>query len=114
MKHGPIALVDRQTPCLFVAPRGSLHAKTLSNIEEVRARDGLVISVGTEGDQAVAALSERLMLALPDVPFLCDYRRGVQIAPRRGSREGCGSDWALTEWPAMLKWYLRTRSAIAS
>ncbi len=38
MKHGPIALVDRETPCVFVAPRGSLHPKTLSNIEEVRAR----------------------------------------------------------------------------
>ncbi len=36
MKHGPIALVDPETPCLFVAPRGSLHAKTLSNLEEVR------------------------------------------------------------------------------
>ena len=38
MKHGPIALVDRETPCIFVAPRGSLHAKTLSNVEEVKAR----------------------------------------------------------------------------
>src|SRR4029077_402821 len=61
MKHGPIALVDRQTPCIFVAPRGSLHAKTLSNLEEVRARNGLVISVGTQGDQAVAELSEVFM-----------------------------------------------------
>ena len=40
MKHGPIALIDRETPSVFVAPRGSLHAKTLSNIEEVRARHG--------------------------------------------------------------------------
>ena len=36
MKHGPIALIDRDTPSVFVAPRGSLHAKTLSNVEEVR------------------------------------------------------------------------------
>jgi len=36
MKHGPIALVDRDTPCVFVAPKGALHAKTLSNVEEVR------------------------------------------------------------------------------
>src|SRR6185312_12561974 len=42
MKHGPIALVDRETPCIFIAPRGQLHAKTLSNVEEVRARNGLV------------------------------------------------------------------------
>ena len=40
MKHGPIALIDPETPCVFVAPRGPLHAKTLSNVEEVRAREG--------------------------------------------------------------------------
>ncbi len=45
MKHGPIALVDRETPSVFVAPRGALHAKTLSNIEEVKARNGPIISV---------------------------------------------------------------------
>ena len=67
MKHGPIALVDRETPCVFVAPRGSLHAKTLSNIEEVRARNGLVIAVGTEGDDALAALSD-VFLPIPDAP----------------------------------------------
>ncbi|HZW29719.1 MAG TPA: glutamine--fructose-6-phosphate transaminase (isomerizing) [Isosphaeraceae bacterium] len=67
MKHGPIALVDRHTPCIFVVPRGSLHAKTLSNLEEVRARDGLVISVGTEDDQAVAGLSQ-VFLPIPEAP----------------------------------------------
>jgi glucosamine--fructose-6-phosphate aminotransferase (isomerizing) len=67
MKHGPIALVDRQTPCVFVAPRGTLYAKTLSNIEEIRARDGIVISVGTEGDRALAGLSE-VFLPIPDAP----------------------------------------------
>ena len=67
MKHGPIALVDRETPCVFVAPRGSLHAKTLSNVEEVRARHGLIIAVGTEGDDALAALSD-VFLPIPDAP----------------------------------------------
>ncbi len=67
MKHGPIALVDRETPCVFVAPRGSLHAKTLSNIEEVRAREGRIIAVGTEGDDAVAAISD-VFLPIPDAP----------------------------------------------
>src|SRR4051795_8007050 len=42
MKHGPIALIDRDTPTVFVAPRGPLHAKTLSNVEEIRARQGPV------------------------------------------------------------------------
>jgi glutamine---fructose-6-phosphate transaminase (isomerizing) len=67
MKHGPIALVDRETPCVFVAPRGTLYAKTLSNLEEVRARNGLVITVGTEGDRALAGLSE-FFLPIPDAP----------------------------------------------
>lgn len=67
MKHGPIALVDRETPCVFVAPRGSLHAKTLSNVEEVRARHGLVVAVGTEGDESLESLSD-VFLPIPDVP----------------------------------------------
>jgi glucosamine--fructose-6-phosphate aminotransferase (isomerizing) len=67
MKHGPIALVDRQTPCVFVAPRGSLHAKTLSNVEEVRARHGTVIAVGTDGDESLKSLSD-VFLSIPDLP----------------------------------------------
>jgi glucosamine--fructose-6-phosphate aminotransferase (isomerizing) len=67
MKHGPIALVDRETPCIFVAPRGSLHAKTLSNVEEVKARHGLIISVGTRGDEALERLSD-VFLPIPEAP----------------------------------------------
>jgi glucosamine--fructose-6-phosphate aminotransferase (isomerizing) len=67
MKHGPIALIDSETPCVFVAPRGSLHAKTLSNVEEVKARHGLVVAVGTEGDESLASLAD-VFLPIPDVP----------------------------------------------
>ncbi len=67
MKHGPIALIDRETPSVFVAPRGALHAKTLSNVEEVRARHGSIIAVGTEGDDELARLSD-VFLPIPDVP----------------------------------------------
>jgi glucosamine--fructose-6-phosphate aminotransferase (isomerizing) len=67
MKHGPIALIDADTPCVFVAPRGALHAKTLSNIEEVKARNGTVITVGTQGDIALAGLSD-VFLPIPDAP----------------------------------------------
>jgi glucosamine--fructose-6-phosphate aminotransferase (isomerizing) len=67
MKHGPIALIDTETPTIFVAPRGSLHAKTLSNVEEVKAREGVVIAVATEGDEALAALAD-VLLPIPDVP----------------------------------------------
>jgi glucosamine--fructose-6-phosphate aminotransferase (isomerizing) len=67
MKHGPLALIDPETPSVFVAPRGSLHAKTLSNIEEVKARLGPVIAVGTEGDDELAHLAD-FFLPIPDVP----------------------------------------------
>jgi glucosamine--fructose-6-phosphate aminotransferase (isomerizing) len=67
MKHGPIALVDPETPCVFVAPRGPLHAKSLSNVEEVRARRGPVVAVGTEGDDQLASLAD-VFLPIPDVP----------------------------------------------
>jgi glucosamine--fructose-6-phosphate aminotransferase (isomerizing) len=69
MKHGPIALVDPETPTVFVAPRGPLHAKTLSNVEEVRARRGPVIVVATEGDDELAARAD-CVLTVPDVPEL--------------------------------------------
>ena len=67
MKHGPIALIDPKTPSIFVAPKGPLHAKTMSNIEEVRARRGPVLAVGTEGDDALRALCDAF-LPVPDVP----------------------------------------------
>jgi glucosamine--fructose-6-phosphate aminotransferase (isomerizing) len=67
MKHGPIALVDPETPCVFVAPRGVLHAKTLGNIEEVRARGAPVIAVGTAGDAQLERLCDAI-LPVPDVP----------------------------------------------
>ncbi len=67
MKHGPIALIDPETPSVIVAPRGPLHAKTLSNVEEVRARRGPIIAVGTEGDETLNALADTF-LPIPDVP----------------------------------------------
>ena len=67
MKHGPIALIDRETPSIFVAPKGPLHAKTLSNIEEVKARHGTIIAVGTAGDDSLASLAD-MFLPIPDVP----------------------------------------------
>ncbi len=58
MKHGPIALVHPRTAVVVVAPRGRLHAKTLSNLEEVKAREGLVVAVGTEGDGELERLAD--------------------------------------------------------
>jgi len=61
MKHGPIALVDDQLPVVFVATKDSYHEKVLSNMQEIKARKGRVISVITEGDDHSASLSESVM-----------------------------------------------------
>jgi glucosamine--fructose-6-phosphate aminotransferase (isomerizing) len=54
MKHGPIALIDPETPSVFVAPMDHLYEKTQSNIEEVKARRGPIIAITTEGNTALA------------------------------------------------------------
>ena len=58
MKHGPIALVDENMPVIFVATHHQLYKKILSNIQEVKARNGRIVAVVTEGDEAVSALYE--------------------------------------------------------
>jgi glucosamine--fructose-6-phosphate aminotransferase (isomerizing) len=67
MKHGPIALVDRDTPSVFLAPRGPVYEKVMSNLEEVKARGGPVIAVATEGDEEVAARADEVVY-VPNVP----------------------------------------------
>jgi len=54
MKHGPIALIDPETPSVFVAPVDQIYEKTQSNIEEVKARKGPIIAVTTEGNTELA------------------------------------------------------------
>ncbi len=67
MKHGPIALIDKGMPVVFVAPRGSQYDKVISNIEEVRARGGRVLAVATEGDDAICKYADEVFY-VPDVP----------------------------------------------
>lgn len=54
MKHGPIALIDENMPILVIANQGKVYDKILSNIKEVKARDGIVIVLATKGDRKIA------------------------------------------------------------
>jgi glucosamine--fructose-6-phosphate aminotransferase (isomerizing) len=67
MKHGPIALVDENTPSVFLVPRGNVFDKVMSNMQEIKARGGPVIAVASEGDADVSALADDV-IAIPDVP----------------------------------------------
>jgi glucosamine--fructose-6-phosphate aminotransferase (isomerizing) len=67
MKHGPIALVDRQVPVVAIAPPGPTYDKMASNIEEVKARDGVVIALASEGDEEIASKAD---VVIPIPPAL--------------------------------------------
>ncbi len=61
MKHGPIALVDDQLPVVFIASKDTYHEKIVSNIQEIKARKGKVISVVSEGDEITPSISDDVM-----------------------------------------------------
>lgn len=54
MKHGPIALIDENMPCLFIALKGRRYDKVISNIQEVKARGGRIIAIASHDDNAIA------------------------------------------------------------
>jgi glucosamine--fructose-6-phosphate aminotransferase (isomerizing) len=62
MKHGPIALVDENLPVVFIATKDTYHEKVVSNMQEIKARKGIVISVITEGDKVSEELSNDVMI----------------------------------------------------
>jgi glucosamine--fructose-6-phosphate aminotransferase (isomerizing) len=67
MKHGPIALIDEEMPVVCIAPRDSLYDKMLSQMEQVKARDGIVIAVATEGDTEAARRAD-FVVSIPPAP----------------------------------------------
>ena len=58
MKHGTIALIDHEMPTVVIATNGSIYEKTISNIQEIKARGGKVIAVVTEGDTIVSHMAD--------------------------------------------------------
>jgi glutamine---fructose-6-phosphate transaminase (isomerizing) len=61
LKHGPIALVDREMPVLALAPRDGVYEKVISNVEEVKARLGRLILIGSRGDRNLQRLTEQIV-----------------------------------------------------
>jgi glucosamine--fructose-6-phosphate aminotransferase (isomerizing) len=69
MKHGPIALVDKDMPVLAIATEDMWHEKMISQIEQAKARGGVVVAVATEGDERIAKLVDHV-LWVPKTPWL--------------------------------------------
>jgi glucosamine--fructose-6-phosphate aminotransferase (isomerizing) len=61
MKHGPIALIDEKMPVVVIAPQDSSYEKVVSNVQEVKARKGVVISIVTEGDTIIKSMSDHVI-----------------------------------------------------
>src|SRR3989344_2455003 len=58
MKHGPIAMIDKDFPTVAIAPEDSVYEKMLSNIQEIKARKGKVFAIGTQGDKALEKIAD--------------------------------------------------------
>jgi len=95
MKHGPIALIDAQMPVVAIAGRDHVREKMLSNIEQVRARGGVVIAVA-DGDDAEAAAKADHMLPVPQLsPLLAPILNVLPLqllAYHMAVRRGCDVD----------------------
>jgi glucosamine--fructose-6-phosphate aminotransferase (isomerizing) len=65
MKHGPIALIDERMPVVFIATRDSSYEKIVSNIQEVKARNGVIIAIVTEGDKTIRGMADHV-IEIPD------------------------------------------------
>ena len=69
MKHGPIALVDKDMPIIAIAPKDLWYEKMVSQIEQAKARGGIVVAVATEGDARISGLAD-YVLWVPEVPWM--------------------------------------------
>jgi len=76
MKHGPIALIDENMPVVVIANRSPLYDKLISNLEQVRARDGQVIAIATEGDGEIAEKANDVIY----VPDLGEFLTSVIVS----------------------------------
>jgi glucosamine--fructose-6-phosphate aminotransferase (isomerizing) len=69
MKHGPIALIDRNMPVVALAPKDPWYEKMISQIEQAMARGGEVIAVATDGDKLIPDLTDHI-LWVPETPWM--------------------------------------------
>jgi glucosamine--fructose-6-phosphate aminotransferase (isomerizing) len=69
MKHGPIALIDENMPVVVIAPRDPWYEKMFSQIEQAKARGGIVVAVATEGDELIPSIADHV-LWVPQTPWM--------------------------------------------
>jgi glucosamine--fructose-6-phosphate aminotransferase (isomerizing) len=92
LKHGPIALIDENMLVVCIAPKDEYYEKTISNIEEIKARGGRIIAIGTEGDVHLAELADEFIgvppcssVVLPFVTTVPMHLFAYSVAVRKGT-----------------------------
>jgi glucosamine--fructose-6-phosphate aminotransferase (isomerizing) len=95
MKHGPIALIDQEMPVVAIAVRDGLYDKMVSNIEQVKAREGTVIALATEGDEELARKVDHVVHLPQAAPLLMPMLTAIPLqlfAYHIAVRRGCDVD----------------------
>ncbi len=95
MKHGPIAIIDQEMPVVAIAVRDGLRDKMVSNLEQVKARDGVVIALASEGDDEMTTLADHVIFLPETTPLLMPLLTVVPLqllAYHIAVRRGCDVD----------------------
>ena len=95
MKHGPIALIDESMPVVAVAVRDHVYAKMVSQIEQVKARGGIVIALATKGDEEIGSKADYVLTAPPTPTLLSPVVNVIPLqllAYHLAVRRGCDVD----------------------
>ena len=95
MKHGPIALIDANMPVIVIATRDPIYEKIMSNIAEIKARNGSVLSIVTEGDKSIKSLSDMVFEVPETMPFLAPIINVIPLqllAYHAAVKRGCNVD----------------------
>jgi glucosamine--fructose-6-phosphate aminotransferase (isomerizing) len=95
MKHGPIALIDQNMPVVVIATKDSSYDKIVSNVQEVKARNGIVIAVVTEGDDTIEKMADHVVEIPASDPVLVSLLSSIPlqlIAYHIAVMRGCNVD----------------------
>jgi glucosamine--fructose-6-phosphate aminotransferase (isomerizing) len=95
MKHGPIALIDEAMPVVTIAIRDHVYDKMVSQVEQVKARGGIVVALATEGDEDIAAKADHVLYVPPTPPLLSPVVNVIPmqlLAYHLAVRRGCDVD----------------------
>ncbi len=95
MKHGPIALIDEETPVVAIAVHDHVYEKTLNNVAQVKARGGILIGLGNDGDELLAGTCDHLLQVPETTEHLTPILAAIPLqllAYHFAERRGCDVD----------------------